>query len=65
MIWILALVELEKTKGTVEDLGHKLKVNESKESGIKAREAAKNQPNWIEESNYSNPLALLVLGNKN
>lgn len=51
-----ALIELEKAKGTVEDLSHKLNViNESKESAIKATEAAKNQAKQIEESNCSNP----------
>lgn len=50
-----AFVELEKAKRTVEDLSHKLKVViESKESAIKATEAAKNQAKQIEESNCSN-----------
>ncbi|KAK0600722.1 hypothetical protein LWI29_017838 [Acer saccharum] len=50
-----ALVELEKAKRTVDDLTNKLKVvNESKDSAIKATEAAKNQSKQIEESNCDN-----------
>lgn len=51
-----ALVELEKAKRTVEDLTQKLKiVTESKESAIKATEAAKNQVKQLEEANSSSP----------
>ncbi|OAY28332.1 WEB family protein At5g55860 [Manihot esculenta] len=45
-----ALVELEKARRTVEDLTQKLrKINESKDSAIKATETAKNQAKEIEE----------------
>ncbi|XP_031259720.1 WEB family protein At5g55860 [Pistacia vera] len=51
-----AFVELEKVKRTVDDLNNKLQVlNESKDSAIKATEAAKNQAKQIEESNSGNP----------
>ncbi|GMJ10432.1 TOUCH-REGULATED PHOSPHOPROTEIN1 [Hibiscus trionum] len=47
-----ALVELERAKRTLEELSHKLKtVSDSKESAIKATEAAKNQAKLIEEAN--------------
>ncbi|XP_007020455.2 PREDICTED: WEB family protein At5g55860 [Theobroma cacao] len=49
-----ALVELERAKRMVKDLTDKLKtVNESKDSAIKATEAAKNQAKLIEEANSS------------
>uniref|UniRef100_A0A5B6ZR94 WEB family protein n=2 Tax=Davidia involucrata TaxID=16924 RepID=A0A5B6ZR94_DAVIN len=51
-----ALVELEKAKRAVEDLTRKLKtVSESKETSIKATEAAKNQVKQLEEANCGNP----------
>ncbi|KAA8527079.1 hypothetical protein F0562_008692 [Nyssa sinensis] len=54
-----ALVELEKAKRTVEDLTCKLKtVNESKETAIKATEAAKNQAKQLEEANYGNTVGI-------
>ncbi|XWS09640.1 hypothetical protein CRYUN_Cryun39dG0007100 [Craigia yunnanensis] len=47
-----AFVELERAKKRVEELTHKLKtVNESKDSAIKATEAAKNHAKQIEEAN--------------
>ncbi|XVF70910.1 hypothetical protein PTKIN_Ptkin11bG0200300 [Pterospermum kingtungense] len=50
-----ALVELERAKRTVEELTDKFKtVNESKDSAIKATEAAKNQAKLIEEANSGN-----------
>uniref|UniRef100_A0A2P2KWX0 Uncharacterized protein MANES_15G058600 n=2 Tax=Rhizophora mucronata TaxID=61149 RepID=A0A2P2KWX0_RHIMU len=49
-----ALAELENAKRTVEDLSQKLKtVNESKDSAIRATEAAKNQVKKIEETTSS------------
>ncbi|XP_077222281.1 WEB family protein At1g12150-like [Tasmannia lanceolata] len=51
-----ALVELEKAKGTVEDLSNKLgTINESKESMIKATETAKNQAKQFENANSGEP----------
>ncbi|KAL4334627.1 hypothetical protein GQ457_07G012440 [Hibiscus cannabinus] len=47
-----ALAELERAKSMAEELTHKLKtVNESKDSAIKATEAAKNKAKQIEEAN--------------
>ncbi|MBA0596996.1 WEB family protein At5g55860 [Gossypium raimondii] len=47
-----ALAELEKAKSMVEELTCKLKtINESKDSAIKATEAAKSQAKHIEEAN--------------
>ncbi|KAK8644053.1 hypothetical protein V6N13_013326 [Hibiscus sabdariffa] len=47
-----ALAELERAKSMVEELTHKLRtVNESKDSAIKATEAAKNKAKQIEEAN--------------
>lgn len=52
-----ALVELEKAKRSVEDLTQKLtSLGESKESAIKATEAAKNQAKQLEEANSDNPI---------
>ncbi|KAL6313816.1 hypothetical protein AAG906_010235 [Vitis piasezkii] len=51
-----ALVELDKAKRTVEDLNQKLTtVSESKESAVKATEAAKNQAKQLVEANTGNP----------
>lgn len=51
-----ALVELQNTRKTVEDLTLKLKtVSESKESEIKATEAARNQTKQFEEKNIGDP----------
>lgn len=50
-----ALMELEKAKVTLEDLTKKLtSLSESKESAIKASEAAKNQAKQLEEANCGN-----------
>ncbi|KAI3859796.1 hypothetical protein MKW92_040675 [Papaver armeniacum] len=52
-----ALNELEKAKRTVDDLTQKLKtINESKESAIKATEAARNQAKQLEEATAGNSL---------
>ncbi|PIA26448.1 hypothetical protein AQUCO_09300031v1 [Aquilegia coerulea] len=51
-----ALSELENAKRTVEDLSNKLKtINESKESAIKATEAAKSRAKQLKESNSGEP----------
>ncbi|XP_059666758.1 WEB family protein At5g55860-like [Cornus florida] len=51
-----SLLELEKARKTVEDLTQKLKtVIESKESAIKATEAAKSQAKQLEEANSGDP----------
>ncbi|CAN6696557.1 unnamed protein product [Malus baccata var. baccata] len=50
-----ALVELEKSKATLEDLSKKVKsLTESKEFAIKATEAAKSQAKQLEEANSGN-----------
>lgn len=50
------LEELEKSKGTLDDLTHKLNaLNESKTLAIKQTEMAKNQANQFEESNNGGP----------
>ncbi|CAA2959521.1 WEB family At5g55860-like [Olea europaea subsp. europaea] len=50
-----ALVEIERAKRAVEDLTHKLKtINESKDSAVKATEAAKIQAKQFEESGNRN-----------
>ncbi|XP_040986953.1 WEB family protein At5g55860 [Juglans microcarpa x Juglans regia] len=54
---VQALVELEKAKTTVEGLSQKMNsLSESKESAIKATEAAKNQAKQLEEANSDNPI---------
>ncbi|KAL2247708.1 WEB family protein At5g55860 [Sesamum indicum] len=50
-----ALLELDRAKRTVEDLTQKLKsINESKDSAIRATEAAKHQTKQFAEANNSN-----------
>lgn len=52
-----AFVELEKAKITVEGLTQKLtSLSESRESAVKATEAAKNQAKELEESNSGQPI---------
>ncbi|XAR56806.1 hypothetical protein NMG60_11037410 [Bertholletia excelsa] len=52
-----ALVELEKAKGTVEELTQKLNtMTESKETAIRVMEAAKSQVKQLEDENRGNPL---------
>lgn len=49
-----ALLELEKAKRTVEELSQKLRIiNESKDSAIKATEAARSQAHQLAEANNS------------
>lgn len=54
---VQAFVELEKAKITVEGLTQKLtSLSESRESAVKATEAAKNQAKELEESNSGQPI---------